>query len=85
MTFRTKSTAWRPAWPRSGARWQALPDQIEEIASAGRRRLGRATDDVTERAKDGVDALEGEIGAHPLVAVGLAFLVGMAFDRFLLR
>jgi ElaB/YqjD/DUF883 family membrane-anchored ribosome-binding protein len=62
-----------------------LPEQIEDVASASRRRLGRATDEVTERAREGVDALEGEIGAHPLVAVGLAFLIGMAFDRFLLR
>ena len=62
-----------------------LPDQLEGIASASRRRLGRATEEVTERAKDGVDVLEGEIGSHPLVAVGLAFLAGMAVDRFLLR
>jgi ElaB/YqjD/DUF883 family membrane-anchored ribosome-binding protein len=62
-----------------------LPDQIETVATASRKRIGQATEDVADRARDGVEAIEGEISTHPLLAVGLAFLAGVAFDRFLLR
>jgi ElaB/YqjD/DUF883 family membrane-anchored ribosome-binding protein len=69
-----------------------LPGRLEGAASYGERGLrragravGHAADEAAGRALEGVDMLEDEIGTHPIIAVGLAFIAGMAVDRFLLR
>ena len=69
-----------------------LPDQLSDAAAVGRRQLRRAgrvvshaADDVADRTLEGIDVLESGIETRPLLAVGLAFLAGMAVDRFLLR
>ena len=40
---------------------------------------------MADRTLEGLDVLESEIGARPLLAVAVAFIAGMAVDRFLLR
>jgi ElaB protein len=75
----------RRASTLSGNELSALRQQISEKLGVAREKLGHLSEDASAVAHKGVDSTEQLIKQHPLQAVGIAAVVGIAIGVLLNR